>query len=121
MLISLKARLPTSVHNINEACDSFSPAPSMSRTSVATCLLNCGSDKHERGSFARNLFALLSSPVSKIKTMSLVTWLRGKARTTVDGVFCSSSPDIKWVGNEHSGWVISVNPPPRVAYCAGVG
>ncbi len=93
----------------------------MSRTSVATCLLNCGSDKHERGSFARNLFALLSSPVSKIKTMSLVTWLRGKARTTVDGVFCSSSPDIKWVGNEHSGWVISVNPPPRVAYCAGVG
>jgi FkbM family methyltransferase len=64
---------------------------------------------------------MLPPVVFKIKTMSFVSWLRGKARTTVDGLFCSSSPDIKWVGNEHSGWVISVNPPPRVAYCAGVG
>jgi FkbM family methyltransferase len=53
--------------------------------------------------------------------MSFESWLRGKARTTVDGLFCSSSPDIKLVGDEHSGWVISVIPPPRVAYCAGVG
>ncbi len=53
--------------------------------------------------------------------MSFVSRLRGRARTSVDGLFCSSSPDIKWVGDEHSGWVISVNPTPRVAYCAGVG
>jgi FkbM family methyltransferase len=59
--------------------------------------------------------------VSKIETMTFVTWLRGKARITVDQFFCASSPDIKWVGDEHSGWVINIKPLPQVAYCAGVG
>src|ERR1700677_516402 len=53
--------------------------------------------------------------------MTFVTWLRGKARITVDQFFCASSPDIKWVGDEHSGWVINIKPLPQVAYCAGVG
>jgi FkbM family methyltransferase len=51
----------------------------------------------------------------------LVQWARGKARIAVDSVFCSSSPDIRRVGNEHSGWVVHLASPPRVAYCAGVG
>ena len=51
----------------------------------------------------------------------LVQWARRKARTAVDSAFCSSSPDIRRVGDEHSGWVIHLTSPPRVAYCAGVG
>ena len=50
-----------------------------------------------------------------------VQWARGKARVAVDSVFCSSSPDIQLVGDEHSGWVIHLTSPPPVAYCAGVG
>lgn len=50
-----------------------------------------------------------------------VRWARGKARVAVDSVFCSSSPDIRLVGDEHSGWVIHLTSPPPVAYCAGVG
>jgi FkbM family methyltransferase len=49
------------------------------------------------------------------------TWLRNKARRTVDSFFCSSSPDVKRVGEVNSGWVIHTNPLPKVAYCAGVG
>jgi FkbM family methyltransferase len=53
--------------------------------------------------------------------MTLVSWFRNKARVAVDQLFCTSSPDIKRVGDDNSGWVINVNPPPHVAYCAGVG
>jgi FkbM family methyltransferase len=49
------------------------------------------------------------------------TWLRNKARRIVDNFFCSSSPDVKRVGDEDSGWVILTNPVPQVSYCAGVG
>ncbi|HEX3966351.1 MAG TPA: FkbM family methyltransferase [Edaphobacter sp.] len=51
----------------------------------------------------------------------LVQWARGKARLAVDSVFCSSSPDIRRLGDEHSGWVVHLTSPPSVAYCAGVG
>jgi FkbM family methyltransferase len=53
--------------------------------------------------------------------MGLQTWLRAKARSTVDGLFCSSSPDIQRLGDTDSGWVIHTNPPPTICYCAGVG
>jgi FkbM family methyltransferase len=53
--------------------------------------------------------------------MTPVRWARSKARSAVDQLFCTSSPDIKRVGDAHSGWVINVNPPPQTAYCAGVG
>ena len=49
------------------------------------------------------------------------TWLRSKARRTVDGFFCSSSPNVKRIGDADSGWVIHTNPMPKVSYCAGVG
>jgi len=51
----------------------------------------------------------------------LEAWLRNKARQTVDSLFCSSSPDVRRVGDIDSGWVIHTNPMPKVAYCAGVG
>jgi FkbM family methyltransferase len=53
--------------------------------------------------------------------MTLVGWVRSKARVAVDQLFCTSSPDIKRVGDDNSGWVINISPPPQVAYCAGVG
>jgi FkbM family methyltransferase len=59
--------------------------------------------------------------------LKLVKWLRGRARAAVDWVYCvpsffrRDSSDIQLIGDEHSGWVISVNPPPEVIYCAGVG
>lgn len=52
---------------------------------------------------------------------SFVRWARGKARVAVDSVFCSTSPEVQRVGDEHSGWVIDLSVTPRVAYCAGVG
>lgn len=51
----------------------------------------------------------------------LETWIRGKARRAVDGLFCSSSGGIRRIGDQGSGWVIQAEPLPRVAYCAGVG
>ena len=53
--------------------------------------------------------------------MTPVRWARSKTRSAVDGLFCTSSPNIRRVGDEHSGWVMDVNPPPQTAYCAGVG
>lgn len=53
--------------------------------------------------------------------MTLVKWLRGKARTTVDGLFCSPSSENKRVGDPDSGWIINLTSPLRVVYCAGVG
>jgi FkbM family methyltransferase len=53
--------------------------------------------------------------------MGLESWLRTKARTTVDSFYCSSSPDMHRIGNESSGWVINTKHLPAVAYCAGVG
>jgi FkbM family methyltransferase len=53
--------------------------------------------------------------------MGFESWLRGKARHAVDGLFCSSSPDIRRVGDNDSGWVMHTNPVPLVCYCAGVG
>ncbi|MBB5345666.1 FkbM family methyltransferase [Tunturibacter empetritectus] len=54
--------------------------------------------------------------------MALVLELRNKARATVDGFFCSSSPDIRPVGDiDSGGWYINVSEPLRVIYCAGVG
>jgi FkbM family methyltransferase len=52
---------------------------------------------------------------------SLVSWARNKARVAVERTLRSSSPDVKRVGTEHSGWVINVSPPLVVVYCAGVG
>src|SRR4051794_39077843 len=51
----------------------------------------------------------------------LENWLRARARHAVDRVFCSSSPNIRRVGDSHSGWVMCVQPSPQVCYCAGVG
>ncbi|HUZ95404.1 MAG TPA: hypothetical protein VMU57_10865, partial [Edaphobacter sp.] len=53
--------------------------------------------------------------------MTLVRWVRSKARVAVDQLFCAHCADIKLVGDEHSGWFININPVPQVAYCAGVG
>jgi FkbM family methyltransferase len=54
--------------------------------------------------------------------MTLVLELRNKARATVDGLFCSSSPDVRPVGDiDSGGWYINVSEPLRVIYCAGVG
>jgi FkbM family methyltransferase len=54
--------------------------------------------------------------------MTLVLRLRNKARATVDNLFCSSSPDIRPVGDlDSGGWCVSINGPLNVAYCAGVG
>ncbi len=53
--------------------------------------------------------------------MGLEAWLRQKARTTYDSFYCSSSPDIRRLGDEGSGWVINTRHTPTVAYCAGVG
>jgi FkbM family methyltransferase len=52
---------------------------------------------------------------------SLASWARNQARIAVERALRSSSPDVKRVGTEHSGWVINVSPPPVVVYCAGVG
>lgn len=52
---------------------------------------------------------------------SLKSWARNKSRLAVDRFLRSSSPDVRRVGDEHSGWVMNVSPPPVVAYCAGVG
>jgi FkbM family methyltransferase len=51
----------------------------------------------------------------------LLGWTRNKARIALEKLLRSSSPDVKRVGDNGSGWVICVNPPPVVAYCAGVG
>ena len=48
-------------------------------------------------------------------------WLRARAHHAVDALFCSSSPDIRRVGDLDSGWVMRVQPSPQVCYCAGVG
>ncbi|HEY5382351.1 MAG TPA: FkbM family methyltransferase [Acidobacteriaceae bacterium] len=53
--------------------------------------------------------------------MGLNRWLRNRARATVDGLFCSSSPAIQRVGDEGSGWVIDTRLKPEICYCAGVG
>jgi FkbM family methyltransferase len=54
--------------------------------------------------------------------MTLGLEFRNKARATVDGLFCSSSPDIRPVGDiDSGGWYINVREPLRVIYCAGVG
>jgi FkbM family methyltransferase len=53
--------------------------------------------------------------------MGLQHWLRAKARAALDAPFCSSSPDVKRIGDTDSGWVIHTNPPPTSCYCAGVG
>lgn len=48
-------------------------------------------------------------------------WLRAKARAAVDGLFCSSDPAVRRIGDEGSGWVIDTRWKPYVCYCAGVG
>ena len=48
-------------------------------------------------------------------------WLRSKARRIIDSCFCSSTKGIQRIGDQNSGWTIQTRPPPRVAYCAGVG
>lgn len=53
--------------------------------------------------------------------MGLNQLFRAKARTALDGLFCSSSPSVQRIGNEGSGWVIDTRPELRVCYCAGVG
>ena len=53
--------------------------------------------------------------------MRLESWIRTNARLFVDRLFCSSSPAIRRVGDEDTGWVIHTDPPPQVCYCAGVG
>jgi FkbM family methyltransferase len=52
---------------------------------------------------------------------SLVGWARNKVRVAVEWALRSSSPDVRRVGTEHSGWVINLSPPLAVVYCAGVG
>jgi len=52
---------------------------------------------------------------------SLKSWARNKSRLALDRFLRSSSPNVRRIGDEHSGWVINVSPPPVVAYCAGVG
>ena len=47
--------------------------------------------------------------------------LRAKARKTLDGLFCSSSPTVQRIGDEGSGWVIDTRLKLQVCYCAGVG
>lgn len=47
--------------------------------------------------------------------------LRNHARRAVDRLFCSSSSDVKRVGDAGSGWTIHTDPLPNVSYCAGVG
>ena len=47
--------------------------------------------------------------------------LRDKARQAVGWPFCSSSPEVKRIGDEGSGWVINTTGPFHVCYCAGVG
>ena len=53
--------------------------------------------------------------------MNPYLWLRQTARKVLDWTYCSSAPGIERLGNLESGWVIQTVPPPRVAYCAGVG
>lgn len=53
--------------------------------------------------------------------MGFERWLRAKARHAVDSLFCSSSPDVRRVGDTDSGWVMCTRPQPVVCYCAGVG
>jgi FkbM family methyltransferase len=53
--------------------------------------------------------------------MAFVDWARNQARLTVEKLLRSSSPQVRRVGGEHSGWVIDVSPPLTVVYCAGVG
>jgi FkbM family methyltransferase len=53
--------------------------------------------------------------------MALQSFLRAKARATVDGLVCSTSPDIHRLGDNDSGWVMHTTPPPCICYCAGVG
>jgi FkbM family methyltransferase len=53
--------------------------------------------------------------------MGIDRWLRKKARLAVDGLFCSSSPEVQRIGDPDSGWVMHTRPIPRVCYCAGVG
>lgn len=53
--------------------------------------------------------------------MGLESWFRAKARAGYDGLFCSSSPDVKRLGDAESGWVIHTSPMPEICYCAGVG
>lgn len=59
--------------------------------------------------------------IGKIGCVGLNRWMRNKARATVDGLFCSSSPEVRRVGDEGSGWVIDTRLRPEVCYCAGVG
>ena len=47
--------------------------------------------------------------------------LRAKARAALDGLFCSSSPSVRRIGDEGSGWVIDTRLKLDVCYCAGVG
>jgi len=53
--------------------------------------------------------------------MGIDRWLRSKARLAVDGLFCSSSPEVHRIGDQDSGWVMHTRPLPWVCYCAGVG
>jgi FkbM family methyltransferase len=52
---------------------------------------------------------------------SLIRWARDKTRIALERFLRSSAPDVKRIGDNDSGWVISVDPRPVVAYCAGVG
>jgi len=53
--------------------------------------------------------------------MGLNRWLRNKARAAVDGLFCSSHPAVRRIGDEGSGWVIDTRSKLYACYCAGVG
>jgi FkbM family methyltransferase len=49
--------------------------------------------------------------------------LRKWGRNALDGLFCSTSPGIKRVGNAGSGWTVQAGllKPDSICYCAGVG
>jgi FkbM family methyltransferase len=53
--------------------------------------------------------------------MLTLRWLRNKVRWAVDQPFCSSSSEVRLVGDVGSGWVVHTGLPFRVCYCAGVG
>jgi FkbM family methyltransferase len=54
-------------------------------------------------------------------SLSLAGKARNTARLMVERFLLSSSPDVKRVGDDDSGWVMDIANPPVVAYCAGVG
>jgi FkbM family methyltransferase len=48
-------------------------------------------------------------------------WVRKTGRRAVDWPFCSTSPDVRRIGDRDSGWVMHTQRAPVVCYCAGVG